>query len=269
MFGEKWTLADLRVGISGALDDSANARWSATEVDDAIREAIRLGRQKWGDERVDDTQTYDDDDFRYDLPKGCEKVLFVYFAPISDTDPRHEVSPATWHQEGTELVFTRSYATYDQQTMYIHYLTFPANLLSISLADGAVATAVTTALTSAAATFTTAPKVREGDEVIIYKAAYAGNGTYYVVSIDSATQLTLNKAPGAIGATLTYYVAHYTDMPYTYLKFQAMAELYQLDARNRPGRNVEERLRWAAWYDAKADRAMRDMLRKRRALRRY
>jgi len=268
MYGDKWTLAELIVDVSDALHDSTNVRWASTDVEKAINQAIRFARQEWREERIDDTNTYSDDDFRYDLPPVCERVVEVWFEPTDDYSPRYQVPATWWRQEGTELVFIRNYPEYDGETMYIVYLVNANNLLDIDLTNGAIATATATALTSVGSTFTT-DGVRPGDEVIIYKAAYAGNGTYYVVSVTSETELKLHKAPGTVGTDLTFYVAHYTDMPYGYLVYFSMAWLYEHSARNKPGFDVEEVIRWSAYYRQLADKAMRDMQRAAKGRRRY
>jgi hypothetical protein len=60
--------------------------------------------------------------------------------------------------------------------------------------------------------------------------------------------LTLQKAPGTIGTGISYYVAEATDMPYEYLIVAALAELYEMASRNRPGVEVEECIRWSNYY---------------------
>ena len=265
--GDRWTLATLTTAISAALNDASNARWETTDIAAAIQEAVREARADWPDERIDSSETYSDTDYRYDLPVWAERVIEVWFEPLTSGEPRFQVPAKWWRQEGTELVFKRAWKTYNGQAMYIHCLAYPTNLLTESKTNGAIADTTTKDLTSAASTFTT-DGVRAGDEVIIAETGYAGNGTYYVETVADTT-LTLDRAPGTVGTNLDFTVAEYTDIPYKYIRYFSMAWLYEWAARNKPGRDVEENLRWAAYYRQLADRALEEAQRQRRAVRRY
>lgn len=268
MHGDKWTLADLTTALASNLDDASHTRWASTLKATAIREAIREARGYWWDERVSTRHTYDDDDFRYDLPLACEKVVAVWFEPTDSSLPRYQIPNDWWYQDRTELVFVKSFTKYDGQQMYIHYLSFPTTLLTLSLTDGAVASTTTRALTSATATIISAG-VRAGDSIIINETGYAGNDTYYVDSVDSTTQVTLDRAPGTIGTNLDFTVALYTDVPYNYLMYFSMAWLYEVSARNKPGRDIDELLKLAAYYRALAARDLEQKSRMARSMRRY
>lgn len=245
--GSTWDLAYLVAEVGAELDDAGHGQWSSASKERAIRSAVRAAAGEWWEIRIDDTHTYSHTTHRYALPVGCVRILEVWFEPFSTTKPRRFVSPTSWRVEGDYLVFIKPIVRYTNRTMYITYRIEPSNLLDIDTNDGVIASSTATALTSAGATFST-KGVRMGDAVVINETGYAGNGTYYVVSIDSETQLTLHKAPGTAGATLDYNVAHLTDLPYKYLIYYAMSELYEVAARNRPGVQEDEYLRWASYY---------------------
>jgi hypothetical protein len=268
MHGDRWTLADLTAALAANLDDAGHARWAAALKASAIREAIREARGYWWDERVSTRHAYSEDTFRYDLPAACEKVVAVWFEPTSDSDPRVQVPSDWWLQEGSELVFVKSFSQYDGQEMYIHYLAFPTTLLTLSVTNGGVASVTTRALTSAGETFIT-KGVRVGDAVLVNETGYAGNGTYYVDTVDSETQLTLDRAPGTVGTNLDFTVAQYTDVPYNYIMYFAMAWLYEVSARNKPGRDIDELLKLASYYRALAARDLEQKSRMARSMRRY
>jgi hypothetical protein len=261
--GTVWTLATLNTDIGVRLDDAAHTRWTSAQKDVAIKSAVRHARGKWWEERIDSTVTYSQDDYRYDLPVACEVVEAIYFEPTSSDDPRHFAPPTSWHVEGSELVFTSRFSDYDGQTMYLHYLVYPANLLTVTAADGVVATGGLS-LTSATATFVT-NGVLPGDEIEL--PADTG-GPYYVSSVTSNTVLVPHKAATA-GSTLTYHIARYTDLPYEYLIFGAMAELYEMSSRNRPGVEVEESIRWATYYRQMAEVSLKQQARHAKPQRRY
>lgn len=252
LVGNTWTLSDLTTEVSNFMDDASNARWSTTDVARAIRAAIRSAPPKWWEERLDDSNTYDEEDFRYDLPPACQRVEEVWFAPLSEDKPRYFVVPTVWHTEGTELVFTDSLHNYHGKTMYILYIVHPTNLLTLSITNGAIASATAVALTSSGETFIT-KGVRVGDAVIINETNYDGNGTYYVKSVDSETQLTLHKAPGATGTDLDCTVAQYTDVPVEYIIYYAAGQLFENAARNRPGVEIDQALTLARYYRSLAE----------------
>jgi hypothetical protein len=245
--GVQWTLAQLQADLRIRLDDASDVRWSAAQKALAIQAAVRRARGQWWEERIDDTNTYEADTYRYTLPPGCESIVSVYFEAVDSDAPRFLVVPNRYHRESDVLVFEQDFDTYDGQTMYIHYLVYQTNLLTCTGTVGAIASVTTKALTSVGQTFVT-KGVREGDAVEISESGYAGNGTYYVVSVDSETQVTLHKAPGTIGTNLDYEVAAHTDMPYEYLISSAMAELHEMAGRNKPGLEGEAAMRWASYY---------------------
>lgn len=259
--GVLWSLSQITTDLGVRLDDAAHTRWSATQKNMAVKSSVLQARGRWWEERLDDTQTYDAEDYRYNLPPACEEVSTVYFAALSDGDPRYFVPPSRWHLEGTELVFDKSIRAYDGQTLYIYYTVYYANLLSVTAADGVAAS---TAFSSATSTFVTSG-VQEGDEVEI---SGDSGGPYYVSSVTSNTALVLHKAPTA-GTSLTFYVAYYTDLPYEYLIYAAMAELYEMASRNRPGVEVEENVQWATYYRQLAGRTLVQQARHPKQQRRY
>jgi len=243
------------------MDDTSNVRWSQNDVDRAIRDAIRNAPPKWWEERVDDTHTYDEETFRYSLPPACQAVEEAWFEPLSSSKPRKLVIPTSWHVEGTELVFSEQYSRYDGQTLYMHYVVFPQNLLATTGADGVVAAGDLDALTSATATFST-DGVRIGDAVEL------SQGTFYVESVDSENQLTVHKDMTA-GADLTFHVARYTDLPVVYVQYFAAAMLYEAAARNRPGIEIDENLRLSSWYRQLAEQELNRQRKARKPRRRY
>ena len=265
--GNKWTLAQLESEVANFMDDASYARWSQDNVDEAIRAALRAAPPKWWEERIDDSNTYSEDDFRYDLPPACVSVEEVWFEPVDSDKPRYFVEPRFWRIEGEELVFTGSYSKYDGQTMYILYVVYPINLLTESKTNGGIASTTTKDLTSSGSTFVT-DGVKVGDAVVISESDYAGNGTYYVATVAEAT-LTLHKAPGTAGTNLDFTVALYTDLPLTYVQYYSAAYLYELAARNRPGVEVDEYLRFSTYYRQLAEQELRKQRKPRAARRRY
>ena len=259
LIGAKYTLATIATDLGTRLDDSTHVRWTLAEKCWAIKTAIRMAKGMWWEERLDDTNKYDADDFRYTLPPACVKVISVHF---DETDlPRYFVVPSKWHLEGNELVFTYSFNKYDGETMYIRYLVYPHNLLTVTAADGVIAT---TGLGSVTSTFVTS-EVAEGDEVEVIGDT---GGPFYVSSITSNVALVLHKAPTA-GAGKTFHIARYTDLPYEYLIFGAMGELHEFAARNRPGVEVEELIKWATYYRQMARQVLSDQARHRTTVRGY
>lgn len=259
--GNKWTLAQLRTEVETFMDDTTNARWSQDDVDRAIRAAIRSAPPKWWEERIDDAHTYDEETFRYLLPPICASVEEVWFEPLSSDKPRKFVVPSVWHIEGNYLVFTDSYSKYDGQTMYLLYAVYPTNLLSVSGSDGVVDSGDLDALASATSEFVT-DGVQVGDSVEL------AQGTFYVESVDSETQLTLHKDMSA-GTSLSFYIARYTDLPVTYVQYYAAAMLYEAAARNRPGIEIDDYLTMARYYRSLAEMELNRQRKARPVRRRY
>lgn len=259
--GQQWTLAQLVTKLGVMIDDASDVRWSSTQKELALQMAILSARFSWLEERLDDTNTYSINTYRYTIPPACYKVIALYFEPTDSTEPRHEINSTVWHIENDKIVFTYAYDDYDGQTMYIVYSVLPGNLLTISLTDGAVASATTAAITSATATFIT-DEVLIGDTVIINESGYAGNGTYYIESVDSETQLTLHDVPGTIGTSLDFTVSQYTDMPVDYLMHSSMGELYEIAMRNAPGKEIENNIKMAVYYRQLAARDLEKIARR-------
>jgi len=259
--GALWTQAELVADLGTRMDDASDVRWTAAQKQLGILSAIRRARGLWWEERLDDTQTYSQDTFRYDLPPVCEAVNEVYFEALSDEKPRYFVAPQLWHLEERTLVFDTRVSHYDGQTIYILYRVYPTNVLDVTAADGVAAS---TAFSSATSTFVTS-KVRPGDEVEIVGDS---GGPYYVASITSETALVLHKAPTA-GTELTFYVARYTDLPYEYLMYAAMSEMYEMASRNRPGVEVADNIRWASYYRQLSELKLRAQARHHAPQRRY
>lgn len=268
MYGNKYTLAQLAADLDTRMNDAADTHWTQAQKNLAIQTALRNAEGQWWDERIDDTNTYSTDGFRYTLPPICQGVEAVYFEPMSSDEARGFVVPSSYHIEGDTLVFSKKSYNYDGQKMYIVYLAYPTNLLTLSGTNGAIATTTTKALTSSAETFLT-KGTRVGDAVIINESGYAGNGTYYVASVDSETQLTLHKAPGTVGTSLDFTVAQYTDMPYEYIINAAMAEMYEMALRDRPGVEVTKYVQFATYYRELAQQALRKHARPPNPYRRY
>jgi hypothetical protein len=250
--GQLWTLAQLNSKLDTAVDDASDLRWTAAQKNTAIQNAVLSARHSWLEERIDDSNTYAEDTFRYTMPPSCYRVISMYFSGDSD-EPRYEINPSTWHIEGNEIVFTYSYDDYDGDTLYIIYSVLPNNLLTVSSTAGVIASTTTKVLTAAGSTFVT-NMVLVGDPVIINESGYAGNGTYYVASADSETQLTLHKAPGTAGASLDFTVAYYTDLPLDYLMHEAQCELYQMAMNNAPGTEIDSNIKMSTYYKQLAER---------------
>jgi len=263
--GRLWTLAELNDEVAAYIDDIAHARWASTEIDRAIKAAIRASSHAWFEERLDASHTYGIATQTYALPPACENVLEVWFSPIVANQPRHLIPMSSWRVEGTDLVMQQIFTAYDTQTMYIHYVVRPANLLTIGAAD--LATTLNSAtVTSATATWV-ASGVRPGDAFIITTGADAG--TYYVVSITNLTTIVLNANLTANAAGESFTVAQQTDLPFDYIMHFAMAWIYELAGRNRPGVEINNVVEWANYYRQHADLDLRRNARRPRPVRRY
>jgi len=260
--GNKWTLADLRNEVESFMDDTGNTRWSDDDFNRAIRAAVRSAPPKWWEEREDDSHTYDEETFRYALPPACASVEELWFEPLSSDKPRKFVVPNVWHVEGNYLVFTDTYPKYDGQTLYFRYIVYPTNLLTVTDDDGKVEAGDLDAFKDTDATFIT-NGVRVGDPVEV-----GTQGTFYVESVDSETQLTLHKDMTA-ATDITYYVARYTDLPVTYVQYYAAAMLYEAAARNRPGVELEDYLTLARYYRSLAELELNKQRKPRPVRRRY
>lgn len=245
----KYTLSQVRTDVSIRMDDSSDVRWTAAQKNLAITSAIRKAAGQWWEERIDDSNTYVTTTFRYALPPACKSVECVHFAGSTSTSPRVWASPTRWHIEDDYLVFDQAITAGNNRTMYITYLVYQANLLDISKTDGVASGTDFGSITS---TFI-ASGVQIGDELEIEGDQ---GGPYYVSGIEMPLVLNLHKAPTAASA-LTFHVARYTDMPYEYLVYGAMAELYEMASRNRPGVEVEEQIRWATYYRQMAENELK------------
>ena len=133
--GRIWDLVEINAEVAAHLDDTAYSRWTTTQVDTAIKAAVRSAAHVWTEERIDTTHTYAINTQRYALPLTCESVLEVWFAPITANKPRKLVPISTWRVEDRNLVFQHVYNLYDTKQMYIYYVTHPANLLNVGAAD--------------------------------------------------------------------------------------------------------------------------------------
>ncbi len=254
--GNTYTLSELRTKLSIDINDASFTRWSSSIMDTAIRRAMDSARNRWWEDRTDETQTYSSDTFSYTLPPACERVLEVRLAAILTGDPDYLVRPQFWKIVDNSLVLYESWSKYDGQTLKIYYSVHPSNLLDVSGSDGVVSG---TTLTSATDTFIT-DGVRVGDSVRLYKSSYAGNGTYYVAEVTSETVLTLNDSPGT-GSGISYYVAQYTDMPEAFLLAAAKAWLFEWASMNKVGREVQTTLQQAAYFKQVAEMELNNMLR--------
>jgi len=259
--GTKWTLSEIETDLGVRIDDAGNTRWTSAQKQAAITAAVRKAASLWWEDRLDDTNTYADSTYRYNLPPACEAVKSVYFGPNSSDKPRYLVVPSRWHVEDDQLVFEKPFYSYNGNTIYLNYIVYRSNLLNCTADDGE---ASSTTFTSATSTFIT-DGVQEGNEVEISGDT---GGPYYVASVDSETQLTLHKAPTA-GTELTFYVSRYTDLPYNYLVYASMAELYEMVSRNRPGVDIEHNIRWASYYRQLAEAELREKARHAKAHRSY
>jgi len=256
------TLAQLKTEVASFIDDASYTRWSEADVTAAIYAAMRNAPPAWWEDRIDDTHTYSDSTYRYALPPVCETVEEVWFEPLSSDKPRRLVVPSSWHIEGDELVFTETYSKYDGQTLYMHYVVFPQHVLSISNTDGEVSAGTgLNVFSSDDSTFIT-DGVLPGDALVLTQ------GTFYVKEVLEETALEVHKDM-AEGSTLPFSVAYYTDVPIMYLLYFATAELYERASRNRPGVEVDENLRFSAYYRQLAAQELRRQRKTHRPRRRY
>ena len=263
--GRLWTLSELNTEVAAYIDDASYARWSSAEVDRAIKAAVRASSHVWFEERLDASHSYAIATQTYALPPACENVLEVWFAPISANQPRHLIPMSSWRVEGTDLVMQQIFTAYDTKAMYIHYMVRPANLLAIGQADGQSYTS--TKFTSALSTFIT-HGVRPGDALVITSGADVG--THYVAVIVSNTEVTLHAALTATaGPGISFIVEQQTDLPFDYIMHFAMAWIYELAGRNRPGVEVSDVVQWANYYRQLADLDLKRNARRPRPVRRY
>lgn len=246
--GTTYTLYDILEDINANLYESADSLWTPSQKKNAIQKAVRDARPEWWEERIDDTHTYDYTQHRYDLPPACAIVEAVSVSAPNPGNPRKDIPAIDWHIEGDELVFEESHPQYNGETLYIIYLYYQKNLLDIS-GDDLVSVAGSAQVTSDSSTFIT-DGVEAGDRLI-----KGGVNEYYVVSVDSETQLTLNEEMEMNGIS-SFTVAGYTDMPHEYLVSKAMAELYLASAMNRPGAEVENAIQLSDYYRQLARQAL-------------
>ena len=252
--GSSFTLAAIQADLETRLDDTDNTRWSDAQMQLAIRAAVRKARTYWWDERLDDTNTYDYQEFRYSLPPACQGVEEVWLGDEDSTAPRWRVPARYYHVEHDELVFTESLTPHSGESLYIIYNAFPMNLLSLT----GTGTLVSNVMTDGSAAFST-NGVSVGDEVLLCSSASgAFVGTFYVkedLAHNTETTLALHKAPSVSGS-VTYYVAYYTSLPYEYLIYGAMAELYEMALRNRPGVEIKDYVELSTYYRQMAAEAL-------------
>lgn len=244
-----WTLSAIVSDLEIRLDDVTNTRWSDAQMQLAVKAAVRKSAGQWWDERVDETHTYEDDTFRYSLPPACQMVEEVWFAAEAD-EPYWQVSSRFWHTEAGQLVFTEPFSKYSGNTMRIVYLVYPNNLLT-STGSGSVSDDT---LVDFDATFLT-DGVCPGDSVLFYSSGGTFIEECYVADAgptNTNITLALHPTPSFSGAC-TYYLAYYTDLPYEYLVYGAMAELYEMSLRNRPGVEVRDAIELATYYRQMAE----------------
>lgn len=266
--GVLWTLSQLNDFVAAAIDDTADARWTSAEKDAAIRAAILSAHGYTWEERINSEYTWDIDTQRYAVPAGCVSVREIYFEDRRGSGyPRKFIVPSSWSVEGTTLVFSaRSrYRRYAGQTMYITYHVYPVNLLNVGAAD-LVTTADSATVTSATATWVT-DGVQVGDPFEIIGGSDAG--TYFVSSIINNTIIVLHTELTTGAAAQTFRIAYYTNLPIIYIKYYAMAELYELAARNRPGVEIDETLRLSAWNKQLAQVELERMRKRPKGIRMY
>jgi len=264
MKGLIWDLVEINREVAAYMDDVQNVRWSSADVDRAIKMAVRSAAFIWFEERIDDTNTYAVAIQRYALPVICENVLEVWLGPLTATDPKHFIPMSSWRVEGTTLVMQNVFTAYAGKTMYIYYIVRASSLIDGDRADGATNT--DTSFISAGSDFVT-NDVRPGDALVITSGADAG--TFYVVSVTNLTTLVLHKATTATAGALNFHIAHFTDLPHDYLVHFAMAWLFELAARNRPGVESADITQWANYYRQLTDLDLRRNARRPRAIKRY
>lgn len=263
--GRLWTLAELNAEVAAYIDDAAYARWASTEIDRAVKAAVRASSHVWFEERLDASHTYAIATQVYALPPACENVLEVWFAPITANQPRHLIPMSSWRVEGTNLVMQQIFTTYDTKTMYIYYVVRPANLLNIGLND--LGTSINSPIVTSNTSSWILAGVRPGDTFVIMTGTCAG--TYYVKSITNLTTIVLNVNMIANTGGETFTIAKYTDLPFDYIMHFAMAWVYELAGRNRPGVEVSDVVQWANYYRQHADLDLRRNARRPRPVRRY
>jgi len=262
--GNRYTLAELVKMVSEDIDDPSFSRWQESEVERAIKRAVREAQGYWFEERTYEAGAYTAVTTRYKIPTYAVNVLEVWLDSPTAGEPRYLVPTRFWRREGNELVFLENFATYGGEDMHVIYTAHASNLLDIRAADGVTTDNVLTSVTSLFKT----KGVRVGDEVVISAGSAAVNGTYYVEEVSTETSLRLDRDPGANEFALTFEVAYHTDVPIGYLGYFAMAYLYELAGRNRPGVEVEQIQSWASYYRQLADLELRKNGRRMRQVRR-
>lgn len=244
--GALWTLSQLNSFVDTAISDGGNVRWTSAEKDTAICAAILSAHGYTWEERIDSEHTWDMNTQRYAVPAGCVSVREIYFEDRRGSGyPRKFIVPTSWSVEGTTIVFSaRSrYRKYQGVTMYITYNVYQGHLLNIGAAD-LVTTANDATVTSATGDWLT-KAVLIGDSFEIIGGADAG--IYFVSSVTNGTTIELHTELTANAVAQVFRIAYYTNLSAIYVNYYAMSELYELAARNRPGVEIDETLRLAAW----------------------
>ena len=262
----KYSLAELNTQLALYIKDVVHIRWTVTDLNFAIRQALMEAHGRWWEERVaQDTYIYTTD--FYDLPPACVNVEEVWFADsTAPTAMAKFVPPSAWCHSVGYLQFTKRFPAYDGYWFFMVYRAYPTNLLTLTHADGVIAAGALTVLTSALGDFIN-QGVREGDAY--FQGSLPGVGMDgYVREVRNATTLELDRAQTA-GAGMTYWIAPFTEVPYMYIMYQATANLLELGSRNRPGVTIDESLRLATYYRQLADNEIKRLRRPYETRRRY
>jgi hypothetical protein len=160
------------------------------------------------------------------------------------------VSPVLWYVSGDEIVFSQKLRKYDGYTLKINYLVYPNNLLNCEGTDGETYFDGNTNLYLLASLEMNFSEARVGDEAVL--SVGGAENPFYVQAVLDAHTVALHK-PVSDASAVMFHIAKYTDLPYEYLMYASMAELYEMVSRNRPGIEVDEGIRWATYYRQLAD----------------
>ena len=106
--------------------------------------------------------------------------------------------------------------------------------------------------------------VREGDEIFMQ-----GLTSYYVRRVLSDSTLIMDREADVTLNNVEYYLAYWTDLPFSYISNYAKAHLYEIAAMNRPGVEVEETINISTYFRNIAYDELNRMRRSYRTRRQY
>jgi hypothetical protein len=252
----RYTLAEVEASLSRQLQDEAHDQWPQAIKIEAIVNAVRDSDGFWFEERVDDTHTYSTSIFEYALPPGCVSVEDVEMVVSGKLV---YVSREAWAVSNGRLRFPRPLPTHSGRNIRVTYIAHNNNVTEVSGSDGVIASSE---LSSSSSKFVT-HGVRRGDPVTV-----GGSTTYIVSSVISETKLELWGSP-VPGSGLSFVVAPDTDLPWEYLVDKSLAFLYEWAARNVPGVDEDNYIRWSSYYRQLAAQEIREKAKRPAARRRY